>query len=200
MKTTFYIVRHGRTMFNEKGLVQGWSDSPLIEEGIQQAKQLHEGLKDIPFDLGISSTSERASDTLDYILQGRCPTKLYKGLKETGFGTMEGDSVHSSFPGGFIDPSGYPQQGGEPMEEALERFIATLKEVIEEWEGKTILLVSHGNILCGLFRELDEEFNSRTEYPGVLVPNCSVSVATYEDGMFLLEQWPDISYREKVES
>lgn len=185
-------------MFNEKGLVQGWSDSPLIREGIEQAQQLHKGLKDIPFDLGISSSSERAADTMDLILQGRCPTRLYKGLKETGFGTMEGDPIAKSFPGGFIDPSGYPQHGGEPMETALQRFRNTLKDVADEFEGKTILVVSHGNILCGFFRELDEEFNSRTEYPGILVPNCSVSIVTYQPDAFLLEAWPDISYREDV--
>ncbi|MDR1877109.1 MAG: phosphoglycerate mutase family protein [Flavobacteriaceae bacterium] len=31
-KITFYIVRHGKTILNTLGRVQGWSDSPLTQE------------------------------------------------------------------------------------------------------------------------------------------------------------------------
>jgi len=34
---TFYFIRHGRTVWNEQGLMQGSGDSPLTEEGIQSA-------------------------------------------------------------------------------------------------------------------------------------------------------------------
>lgn len=32
-----YLVRHGETLFNIQGKIQGWSDSPLTERGIKQA-------------------------------------------------------------------------------------------------------------------------------------------------------------------
>lgn len=38
-KVKLYIARHGKTMFNNIGRVQGWSDSPLTpfgEEGIRE--------------------------------------------------------------------------------------------------------------------------------------------------------------------
>ncbi|MFJ6963209.1 MAG: phosphoglycerate mutase family protein, partial [Lactiplantibacillus plantarum] len=38
-KVKLYIARHGKTMFNTIGRVQGWSDSPLTpfgEEGIRE--------------------------------------------------------------------------------------------------------------------------------------------------------------------
>ena len=38
--THFYIVRHGETMFNVKGRIQGWCDSPLTKLGVSQAKEL----------------------------------------------------------------------------------------------------------------------------------------------------------------
>lgn len=199
MKTTFYIVRHGRTVFNKKGLVQGWCDSPLIQEGIDQAKILGQNLKDIDFAYGISSSSERASDTMNLILQNRCPSSTSKGLKETGFGLMEGDSIDTSFPNGFIDPKGYPEKGGEPMDKALVRFIDTLEKVAKDYQGKNILVVSHGNILCGFLRTLDQEFQKSTLYPGKLVPNCSVTIVTYDNGEFTLESWPDTSYLQQQE-
>ena len=38
--THFYIIRHGETVFNRKGRIQGWCDSPLTDLGVSQAKQL----------------------------------------------------------------------------------------------------------------------------------------------------------------
>ena len=37
---TFYFIRHGRTVWNEQGLMQGSGDSPLTEEGIKSAVKL----------------------------------------------------------------------------------------------------------------------------------------------------------------
>ncbi|SUN77401.1 phosphoglycerate mutase family protein [Streptococcus massiliensis] len=37
--TTLYLMRHGQTFFNQQGLVQGSSDSPLTEPGIEQAQK-----------------------------------------------------------------------------------------------------------------------------------------------------------------
>ncbi|MCA9342204.1 histidine phosphatase family protein [Candidatus Saccharibacteria bacterium] len=34
---TFYIIRHGQTEQNAAGILQGWSNSDLTEEGKQQA-------------------------------------------------------------------------------------------------------------------------------------------------------------------
>lgn len=38
MALQLYLIRHGRTEWNEKGLLQGWGDSPLTEQGISAAK------------------------------------------------------------------------------------------------------------------------------------------------------------------
>ena len=69
MKTMFYIVRHGQTLFNVKELIQGWSDSPLTPLGVHQAQLMDEKISPIEFILGVSSTSERARDTLLTITQ-----------------------------------------------------------------------------------------------------------------------------------
>ena len=45
--THFYIIRHGETVFNRKGRIQGWCDSPLTDLGVSQAKQLGKELKNV---------------------------------------------------------------------------------------------------------------------------------------------------------
>lgn len=42
MKKTFYLMRHGQTLFNLKGKIQGACDSPLTELGIKQAQVVSE--------------------------------------------------------------------------------------------------------------------------------------------------------------
>ena len=65
MKITFYLVRHGETLFNHLGRMQGSCDSPLTERGIAQAHETSNRLKDVWFDHIYSSPSERAWNTAD---------------------------------------------------------------------------------------------------------------------------------------
>ena len=46
---TFYFIRHGRTIWNEQGLMQGSGDSPLTEEGIQSAVKTGQALQNVDF-------------------------------------------------------------------------------------------------------------------------------------------------------
>lgn len=42
---TLYLTRHGKTMLNTTGRMQGWCDSPLTEDGAAVAEKLGRGLK-----------------------------------------------------------------------------------------------------------------------------------------------------------
>ena len=46
---TFYITRHGQTVYNVASRVQGWCDSQLTDEGIRVARLLGRGLAEVPF-------------------------------------------------------------------------------------------------------------------------------------------------------
>lgn len=90
-----YLVRHGKTMFNTTGQVQGWSDSPLTEQGILQAKQAGNGLKGVHFITAFSSDSGRARETAKIILQENDTADKpelieLKSLREWGYGGYEG--------------------------------------------------------------------------------------------------------------
>ena len=90
----FYYVRHGETIFNVKNLSQGSCDSPLTKNGIQQAEKTKEKLRDVCFDKVFSSSSERAMDTANIILEGHQNQVVpLKGLKEMSFGYLEASGV-----------------------------------------------------------------------------------------------------------
>lgn len=59
------LMRHGETLFNTQGRVQGACDSSLTDLGIQQALLAKDYFNEnsIQFDSVYSSTQERATDT-----------------------------------------------------------------------------------------------------------------------------------------
>lgn len=65
-----YIVRHGQTDWNVEGKYQGRIDIELNVNGINQAKQISEKLKDIKFDKIFSSPLKRALQTAIIISGG----------------------------------------------------------------------------------------------------------------------------------
>jgi len=63
----FYITRHGETVWNTKKIMQGHSDSPLTENGINQAKATAKKLQDVPFAQVFSSDLLRTKRTAEII-------------------------------------------------------------------------------------------------------------------------------------
>jgi probable phosphoglycerate mutase len=91
---TFYVTRHGRTMFNTVHRAQGWSDTPLTAAGVEVAEQLGKGLRDVRFVAAWSSDSGRARETARLVLANNGQVKLAlnesKNFRESGFGSYEG--------------------------------------------------------------------------------------------------------------
>lgn len=93
-KVTCYIVRHGQTVYNQTGRVQGWKNSPLTEEGKKVAVSCGIGLKSIRFDAAYASDLERATTTAELILSKNNhiqPEVIQrKALREISFGHFDG--------------------------------------------------------------------------------------------------------------
>ncbi len=62
-----YIVRHGQTDWNVKGIYQGRIDIPLNETGREQARKTKKELEGIKFDKVFSSPLKRALETAQII-------------------------------------------------------------------------------------------------------------------------------------
>ena len=63
-----YVIRHGETDGNHRGVLQGQMDLPLNEMGRNLATVTGKALADIPFDVVISSPLSRARETAELIL------------------------------------------------------------------------------------------------------------------------------------
>ncbi len=65
------LVRHGESKWNLENKFTGWTDVPLSEKGIEEAKEAGIVLKEkgFSFNLAFTSVLKRANDTLSIILQ-----------------------------------------------------------------------------------------------------------------------------------
>ena len=66
-----YILRHGKTDWNAAHKLQGKTDIPLNEEGINMAHDAAKECRDIHFDVCYSSPLIRAKQTAEIVLEGR---------------------------------------------------------------------------------------------------------------------------------
>lgn len=142
-----YIVRHGQTDYNLKGLLQGVSDINLNEEGIRQAKKLGEEFKDKNIDLIISSPLKRAIETAHY-LNLNCPIFLDDRVIERKLGSYEGK------PRSLYDYDKYmnynlnsKDNGVEGLQQLLERVTKFLNYLKINYKDSKIVVVTHGAVM-----------------------------------------------------
>lgn len=163
-----FLVRHGRTEYNEKGIVQGTLPVPLSKVGEMQANELREKLKDINFDACLSSPIFRAIQTAMIIIGDRVEIEKNDLLREREIKILEGRSKEDI----EIDPENYGEKDGieqnKDVFKRCEEFVEFLKE---NYKDKTVLVVSHGIVIQCLHIILHEEGYS-DDLTSVDVKNC----------------------------
>ncbi|GEK91797.1 histidine phosphatase family protein [Alkalibacterium kapii] len=215
---TIYFVRHGETYFNYYGRMQGWSNMPLTENGIEDVRRCGRGLADVKFNAVYTSDLKRTQDTAEIILEENGQSETIKmnpmpEFREVFFGSMEGmygseayDKVREHL--GYetekelfnktdvpermdafraIDPENHAEDFMMFWSRVEKGLIKLMDR--HKYTGEKILLVAHGGtiryILQNLIPDLDD-----TES----LLNASVSVAKYEDGLFHIERYNDVSH------
>ena len=139
-----YIIRHGETAKNRKNVLQGRSDQPLNDLGMDQAEEAGAlfSLKGIRFDAVYSSPLIRAVQTAEQILKrgeaGRSLPDIIKDsrLIEMDYGPYEGMDLTDPAPevmAFFMDFAGTPApEGMEQLSSVVARLGDFLEEIREE--------------------------------------------------------------------
>lgn len=89
-----YVVRHGKTTWNEKGLLQGSTDIKLNDVGIKEANNLRTKLNLDKIDICLSSPLKRAKQTAQILIGNEIEIKYDDLLKERYFGLLEGKEIN----------------------------------------------------------------------------------------------------------
>lgn len=86
-----YIMRHGKTDWNNMNRIQGKKDIPLNDEGKRMAEVANIEYKNTNIDICNCSPLIRAVETAEIVLKDRnIPIILDDRLMEMGFGEFEG--------------------------------------------------------------------------------------------------------------
>ncbi|MEO1772027.1 histidine phosphatase family protein [Candidatus Enterococcus ferrettii] len=199
--TIFYFVRHGETETNRQRRFNGATvDSPLTKEGIEATKRLAENLKDVPFDLVVSSTQVRAQTTAEILLDHHNHLDLSalttdSRLIELNLGEWEGVEIDSVSDHPEIDhymqrPDLFDAEsiGAETYDSLLARTNEVLEELKQQYPNGTILIVSHGIVLRTLLKTLQGIPLAKTR-EGAPFANASVTIAHTEGNELVFDQW-----------
>jgi probable phosphoglycerate mutase len=202
-RTQVIIVRHGETEWNLKLIRQGHLDSPLTARGFAQARALAERLALERFSKIYSSDLGRAVQTAQTIAAVTGHEILTDArLRERHLGIFQGlsgDEIRANFPNEYqlhrtLGPT-YVIPGGESVEQQLERNIVYLTELAEKHAGESIVVVTHGGVLSGLFRHtFSIPYNAPRRFE---FTNAGLNTFIFEQGNWFLQTWGDVSHLAK---
>ena len=164
---TLYIIRHGETDYNRKGIVQGSGvDSELNKLGHTQARLFYQYYKNVSFDYIITSHLQRTHQTVQPFLRRSTHREWIKmtELNEISWGIHEGqtgsDFSHESYRKlmndwelGVYDSK---IEEGESATELHQRVSQAVDYLKNQFQGKNILLCTHGRTLLCLLSILNE--------------------------------------------
>ncbi len=163
MKTILFLTRHGQTEWNFEHKLDGQEDTQLTAKGIKQAQQLATHLKKEHIDAIICSPLSRSKKTAEMISdQVKAPIHEYKELIEIDCGKCTGRTkkeIKDIFPKLIKewDEDTDPQfPNGENMQDVENRVVPIFKKIVEQFKGKTIVMVGHGTVNLAFIGQLLE--------------------------------------------
>ena len=155
---TIYIVRHGQTDYNLRGIVQGSGvDASLNDTGRAQGRHFYEHYRKVPFGVVLTSALQRTWQSVQGFIDDGIPWEKHPEINEMGWGDHEGklgtpesiaeyQRIKDGWAEGLIDGRIGGGESAREMGQRLQRFIDHLATREEE----TILICSHGRAMCGL--------------------------------------------------
>lgn len=132
------LVRHGETVANALGILQGQNPGKLNSKGIKQAEKVGKSLINKNIDLIISSDLKRSSHTADIIRQFiNIPHIKDPLIREKDWGSYTGQNIKD------VDITNPPldAENDKAIYSRAECFINKLKTLHTE---KSLLIVGHG--------------------------------------------------------
>lgn len=158
------ITRHGETDWNVSGILQGWLDVPINEQGRRQAREMAASFADAGFAAVWTSPLIRAAETAEIIAAelGLPPPSVHEGIKERHFGEIQGVPKSEL---AELNPLLLQQilrrnpaahfEGGESMDEFAHRVLAGFMDIGAKHPGERVVVVTHGWVMDVVTRHIE---------------------------------------------
>ncbi|MCI1590540.1 histidine phosphatase family protein [Heyndrickxia oleronia] len=158
MRTFIYMVRHGDSPKEGNERTRG-----LTEKGKLDAQRIAEVLKDEGINTVISSPYSRSILTVEPLAkQIGQEVLIIEDLKERIF-TAENERISDSelFPlleKSYVDPN-FSLKGGETNAECQKRVVKVLKEILNTYIGKKVVICTHGLVMTLMMGDYDLSYD-----------------------------------------
>ena len=157
-----HLIRHGKTLANEKRLYCGETDLPLSEGGAEEITSLKTLGIYPPADIFFTSGLLRAEQTLD-IIHGEVQREAVSGMAEFRFGLFEMKSYdelkgREDYQAWISDETGdYQCPGGESKNQFEKRAIGAFHDIegeIRRRDGRSAFVSCHGGTVASIMEHL----------------------------------------------
>ena len=152
LTTRLLLIRHAQTEWNIQRRFQGHGDSPITQEGQEQLQRLKSRLAGLEFDVVYSSDLRRTMET-SQMLSGKQRVEEPR-LRERGVGILEGlnlEQIMAEHAEAFLafrsGDKDHQIEGGESLQNALNRAWTFLEEMPEKHPGAELAAVSHAGLI-----------------------------------------------------
>jgi probable phosphoglycerate mutase len=158
-----YLIRHGQTDYNLKGIVQGSGvDSSLNDTGRAQAAAFYRAYRDVQFDKIYTSRLKRTGESVQSFLDSDIPSEAMGGLNEISWGNKEGQKItpeedeyyHWMLQQWQLGNTAKRIEFGESPEDVVARQKPVIDLILSRPEESTILICMHGRALRILLCQL----------------------------------------------
>ena len=179
------LIRHGETLWNKEGRIQGTSDIELSTVGIEQARLLALSLKDHPIGAIHASPLKRALQTAEIINEfHRKEIQTHQDLMEMDQGDFEGYSFkelmacEKEFLNKWIsDPASVRMPNGESLAGLQERAWRALETIINQDENA--LIVAHNFTIAAILCRIRNI--SLSEFRSTCVDTASKTIVNFQN-------------------
>lgn len=206
--TTVYIVRHAEAEGNVYCRAQGQYNSNLTKFGQSQLPYLVERFRDIDVDVIYASSLKRAYLTVKAIGDDKGLDVIKSdNLRELGMGNLE-DIPWAELP--HIDKDMFYKwnyephkcvfEGGEGPKQSADRFYDEFLNIVEENQGKNIVIGSHGAVIRYFLYKIKGIDLSQTKALEWCENTGITKVIVHNDGSIEVEYMFDVSHLEGIKS
>lgn len=195
-----YVVRHGQTDYNLRGIVQGSGvDSSLNDFGRLQTRAFYDAYKHIAFDKVYTSVLARTIESVEHFINDEIPHERLAGLNEISWGRKEGQSITPEEDKYYYHvlnrwqqgETNLPIEGGESPEDVVKRMTPAINHILQQDE-KTVLICMHGRairiLLCILLKYPLKSMDMFEH------ENACLYCLNYVDGVFSVERYNDTTH------
>lgn len=178
--TLIGLIRHGSTDWNLARLIQGQTDIPLNQQGINEATTLASSLQSTEWHTIYTSDLIRARETAQIIANTlKLSVQLDASLRERNFGSLEGTDYDAAREI-LDDPIKSAEISGiEIIAAVRERILGTLNKIATNHPQQKILVVTHGGVIRQFLKSLNPE-------EPLWIGNASLTKVCFNDGKWQL--------------